>query len=103
MASDELKEAQAQMVVLGRKTAVERLATFLVKLSERQARLGGPADAVSLPMSRGDIADYLGLTPETVSRTLTQMKVAGLIRLQSASRILLLRRDELDALAAGGE
>lgn len=102
MASDEIREGQEQMALLGRKTAPERLATFLLKLSARQARLGGAEDLAVLPMSRSDVADYLGLTAETVSRVLTSFKVAGLIRLERASRIRLLRPAALADLAAGG-
>jgi CRP-like cAMP-binding protein len=54
-----------------------------------------------LPMNRGDIADYLGLTIETVSRTLTQLRKAGLIAVPEASEIRLLRPEALAALASG--
>ncbi len=101
MASDELREAQEQQLLLGRKGAPERLATFLLKFAGRQRRVGSPKGAVLLPMGRADIADHLGLTPETVSRTLTMLKVAGVIRLERASMVRLLQPDRLAALAMG--
>lgn len=101
MAGDELVAAQEQIVLLGRKTARERLASFLVRAGERQARLGEPTDRVRLPMTRLDIADYLGLTIETVSRTMTQFRTSGLIRLVEIDELIVLRPDALRALADG--
>jgi CRP/FNR family transcriptional regulator len=69
----ELSLAQEQMVLLGRRSAEERLSSFLVSLRERFARLGHHSVTLPLPMSRQDIADYLGLTIETVSRTFTKL------------------------------
>jgi CRP/FNR family transcriptional regulator len=76
-ASDELESAQEQMLLLGRKTARERVASFLAAMSRRQERAG--LRALSLPMSRADMADYLGLTLETVSRTLSRLRDEGII------------------------
>ncbi len=93
IASNELVAAQAQMLLLGRKTARERLATFLTGLAPR-------ADgAVATPMTRRDIADYLGLTIETVCRTLTRMQREGLIRMQGSARTVIVDRPALRALA----
>jgi CRP/FNR family transcriptional regulator, anaerobic regulatory protein len=72
-AGHELSLAQDQMLLLGRKTAEEKVAAFLLNLQARYARIGVPSVTVPLPMSRQDIADYLGLTIETVSRTLTKL------------------------------
>ncbi len=78
--SDELASAHDQMFLLGRKNAMEKIASFLwfqmhrLKLRSRNRTL------LALPMSRRDIADYLGLTVETVSRTLTRMRRDGTIR-----------------------
>jgi CRP/FNR family transcriptional regulator, nitrogen fixation regulation protein len=74
------------MVLLGRKTAQEKIASFLLDLARRMRR----SDRIELPMPRTDIADHLGLTIETVSRTLTQMVRAGLIRVAKAGRTVVL-------------
>jgi CRP/FNR family nitrogen fixation transcriptional regulator len=81
-----LERAHEHMVLLGRKTAQEKMATFLLDLAERLDR----SDRVELPMQRTDIADHLGLTIETVSRTLTQMVRDGLIKLAAAGRTIIL-------------
>jgi CRP/FNR family transcriptional regulator len=99
--SHELSVAQDQMLLLGRKTAAERLAAFLLRQSERNTRIGWPADPVHLAMSRADIADYLGLTIETVSRTFTKLKEEGAIRLPSKSVVELANRARLQLLAEG--
>ena len=92
-----LDRAHEHMVLLGRKTAMERMASFLLDLA---SRLSCP-DQVCLPMQRHDIADHLGLTIETVSRTLSQMIQAKLIRLADGGRtICLLNKDALQLLAA---
>lgn len=83
-----LERAQDHMVLLGRKSAKERIATFLLGLSQRVA--GGGA-AVELPMSRTDMADHLGLTVESVSRAVTQLERAGLIELPPNRRSVVLR------------
>ena len=101
-AGNELVAAQEQMLLLGRKTARERLASFLLSLSARAAKRGKPASPLDLPMSRADIADYLGLTTETVSRTFTQFKKAGTIGLPGQSLVELLKPAELAELAEGG-
>lgn len=72
-AGHELSLAQDQMLLLGRKSAEEKVAAFLVNLQTRYSKVGLPSVTVELPMSRQDIADYLGLTIETVSRTLTKL------------------------------
>ena len=68
----ELSLAQDQMVILGRRTAEEKIASFLIGLRNRWARLNGASVTIHLPMGRQDIADFLGLTIETVSRTLSR-------------------------------
>jgi CRP/FNR family transcriptional regulator len=87
------------MVLLGRKTAREKLASFLLMLGGRMSRLGDPADEFSVPMSRADIADYLGLTTETVSRTFTQFRTEKLIALPKNDRVRIIDRAALAALA----
>ncbi len=73
MASHELSLAQDQMVILGRRTAEERVAAFLIGLRNRWTRLNGNHVHVPLPMTRQDIGDFLGLTVETVSRLMTRL------------------------------
>lgn len=99
--SHELSAAQEQMLLLGRKTATERVAAFLLNLSKRSARVGWPENPVHLPMTRADIADYLGLTLETVSRTITALKKDGLIRLRGTAEVAIPAPSRLSALAAG--
>ena len=101
IASNELAAAQDHMVLLGRKTARERVSTFLLMLSRRAARSGGTADPVILPMTRTDIADYLGLTVETVSRTFTQLKKDGFIELREAGVVHLSNLPALEDLNEG--
>lgn len=104
MAAHELAAAQRQMVLLGRKTAAERLASFFLDLLQRQERASGSAErSFDLPMSRIDIADYLGLTKETVSRMLSELRSRGLIRLQSQNRVEVLDRSKLVEVAEGHE
>jgi CRP/FNR family transcriptional regulator len=92
IAAGELAAAQNQMLLLGRKTARERICTFLLGRA-------GSGGAVELPMSRTDIADYLGLTIETVSRTLSQLRSAGLIRMSGLSRLKLIDLERLSGMA----
>ncbi|GLI20736.1 MULTISPECIES: helix-turn-helix domain-containing protein [Xanthobacter] len=86
----ELGRAQDHLLVLGRKTAQERVATFLLDMAERAGAGQGPNGVeVTLPMSRQDIADFLGLTIETVSRTLTHLEEISAIALPSSRRVVL--------------
>jgi CRP/FNR family transcriptional regulator len=94
IAAHELASAHQQMVLLGRKTATERLASFLVVLAGR-----GASRFVRLPMSRSDIADYLGLTKETVSRVLSAFRRDRLIRLQAIDEVEILERESLEDVA----
>lgn len=95
-AAHELAAAQQQLVLLGRKTASERLATFLVHLSDRAKTIRGRDPAlVKLPMSRSDIADYLGLTKETVSRVLSSFRRDRVIRLAAIDEVEIIDRRRL--------
>lgn len=101
MASNELVQAQDQILLLGRKTAKEKLVSFLLSLSNRAEMRGNPASPVALPMGRADIADYLGLTTETVSRTMTLLKRNGHIRLLQGGMVELPDLEALRDLADG--
>lgn len=90
----ELGRAHEHIMLLV-KTAQERVAAFLLEMSDRLA-----GNAVELPMSRQDIADYLGLTIETVSRTLTQLENAAAIALPTSRRVVLRNRGVLNRLNA---
>jgi CRP/FNR family transcriptional regulator, anaerobic regulatory protein len=95
----ELSQAQDQIVLLGRRYAEERVASFLVGWRDRLVQLHDPNTTVPLPMSRQDIADFLGLTIETVSRTFTKLQRDGVIEILPGS-ICLLDPARAEALAA---
>ena len=90
----ELEHARGHAMLLV-KTAQERVASFLIGMANRLA-----GNVVELPMSRQDIADYLGLTIETVSRTLTQFQQNSAIELPSSRRMILRDRQALASLNA---
>ncbi|MGX1307714.1 CRP/FNR family nitrogen fixation transcriptional regulator [Amorphus suaedae] len=78
-----MERLRAHVTLLGRRSALERVVAFLRALSERQHQ----PSVIELPMSRQDIADHLGLTIETVSRTMTQLQDIGLITLDGSRRV----------------
>lgn len=103
VAAHELAAATQQMVLLGRKTAAERVASFFLMLAQKSEKATGKATRfVDLPMSRSDIADYLGLTKETVSRVLATLKRDRLVRLAALDRVEILDREGLMEVADGG-
>ncbi len=93
--ANELHRVQQHMLLLI-KSAQERVACFLLEMAERFAA----AETIELPMSRQDIADYLGLTIETVSRTLTQLESRATIALPTSRRVVLRNRRALNQLNA---
>ena len=101
MASHELAAAQEQMLLLGRKSAKEKIVSFLLTLAERAARRGQTGNPIAVPMSRTDIGDYLGLTTETVSRTFTQLKLAGRIVLLANGKVELRDMAAMRAVSEG--
>ena len=103
VASNELVAAQEQMLLLGRKTARERVASFLLARESCATACHVPPvrGHISLPMARTDIADYLGLTVETVSRTMTRLRTEKLIDMPSPTEIVLRNHAALAELAAG--
>ena len=94
LTADALQRVQDHMLVLGCMNAKERVANFLLQLAKRVS--GG--DELELPMSRQDIADYLGLTIETVSRTMTQLENDATIGLPTSRHIVLRNRAALGRL-----
>jgi len=95
LAGNELARVQNHLLLLV-KTAQERVAGFLLEMAARAP----DHDAIELPMSRQDIADYLGLTIETVSRTLTTLEGDGAIELPTSRRVMLRKRSALARLNA---
>lgn len=92
----DLRKAQEHALILGRKGAGERVAAFLLKFSDRFTR----GQELDLPMSRADIADYLGLTIETVSRSFSEMERTATIDLPSSRHVVLRNRSALMQLQA---
>jgi len=100
-ACNELVAAQEQMLLLGRKTARERVASFLATRRAEASLCGNHGSTITLPMTRTEIADYLGLTIETVSRTLTKFKQEGKISLPSRDEITIKDPSWLTTTATG--
>ena len=96
MTARELQRVQDHMLVLGCLSAKQRVAAFLLQMALR----GSGGNEIELPMSRQDIADYLGMTVETVSRTMTQLENDAAIGLASSRRIVLRDRTTLTRLNA---
>lgn len=92
----DLVRTQEHLLVLGRQSAVERVAAFLVDMSERQDGLR----TINLPMSRTDIADYLGLTIETVSRVFSKLRQKGIVKLPSLRGVEIVKWPALQAIAS---
>jgi CRP/FNR family transcriptional regulator, nitrogen fixation regulation protein len=91
----ELERTQEHLLVLGRKTACEKVASFLMGLAQRER-----AERVVMPMSRQDMADYLGLTIETVSRMLTQLQGQSVVQFDGCRKFKVTRWDALEEMAA---
>ena len=94
VALEGLTRAQEHLMVLGRQNGIEKLAAFLLDIAERQSS----QRFVDLSMQRNDIADYLGLSFETVSRILHKLKSAGAIRIPHVKQIEILDMDALEQL-----
>lgn len=91
-----LRHTQDHLLLLGRKNALERLAAFLLEMDART----GSRHVLDLAMPRHDIADYLGLTLETVSRMFAELKELGALKLESARRVHLVDTGKLKAMSA---
>jgi CRP/FNR family transcriptional regulator len=97
----ELAATRDLMLTTGQRSAMERVVSFLLAFSRRSARNGQDPLEFELPMTRGDIGDFLGLTIETVSRTFSKLKALGLIELAQSNRVRLGNIDELRSIAEG--
>jgi CRP/FNR family nitrogen fixation transcriptional regulator len=91
MTASDLRHAEDRMLLLGRKSALERVANFLLEMDRRLAVAG----MMALPMCRRDIGDYLGLTLETISRALSQLHGEGVLGFSGARQIVLRNRQRL--------
>ncbi|WP_297494622.1 helix-turn-helix domain-containing protein [Acidocella sp.] len=91
----QLERARAHSQLLGRCSAAQKMAAFLL-----ECEAGGAGSTIELPMTRQDIADYLGLTIETVSRSLAQLEKSGVITLRTARLILVRNRGALQDMSA---
>lgn len=98
VAFDALSRLQAQILIVGRITALEKVGSFILEMGER---MSGPAGVVMLPVSRYDIADYLAVSVETVSRSLTDLQQRGVIRLFGTRHIQIVNRAALAGGRAG--
>jgi CRP/FNR family nitrogen fixation transcriptional regulator len=96
MTAGDLRHAEDHMLLLGRKSAMERVANFLLEMDRRLAVAG----MMALPMCRRDIGDYLGLTLETVSRVLSQLNGEGVLGFSGARQIVLRNRQRLRTMDA---
>ena len=91
---------QEHMVMMGKRNAQRQVASFIRRLADRYGRLSRDSQALILPMSRADIANYLGLVLETVSRLFSRMEADGVLAVNRKS-VHILRRDLLDELCGG--
>ncbi len=94
--SYELTLAQDRLTVLGKLKATERITKFLLNISEQRKRIGWKNNPISLPMTRQDIADYLGLTIETVSREFSNLKSSNIIKGITSKQIYLTDFEKLE-------
>jgi CRP/FNR family transcriptional regulator, nitrogen fixation regulation protein len=100
-----MSRLQAQLLILGRITALEKVGSFILEMAERLSN--GETHRVALPVSRYDIADYLGVSVETVSRALSDLKQRGAIKLLDTRTVSVVHRDVLEEgernIAANGK
>ncbi len=98
-AASEVNHMQEHFIMLGRKSAMEKVASFLVALMGRVGENRDCRTCFDIPMPRSDIADFLGLSHETVSRTLTRLRIDGVIDMPSKHRVCVRHPSVLNALA----
>ncbi|MEN6542427.1 helix-turn-helix domain-containing protein [Parvibaculum sp.] len=101
MLHQRLSRTNALLVMLGRQTVKERIASFLIQMAERLEGEALEAACIDLPMGRQDIADYLGLTIETVCRALSELKRAGVIGVPTTHQIVVNDIETLRAIIDG--
>ena len=99
--SDQLLAARDLLLTVGQRNATERLAALLLALARRNERNGTDPARIALPMTRADIADFLSLTIETVSRTFTKLRQSGVIELLHSSLVVIRDRQALVRVATG--
>lgn len=99
----ELSAAQDRLLLLGRKSALERMAAFLLAMVDHKTNTSTPPGQIEieLPMNRSDVADYLGLTVETVSRLLSHLRSRRIIDLPTTNHVIFLDREALEDICAG--
>ncbi|MDJ0951120.1 MAG: helix-turn-helix domain-containing protein [Alphaproteobacteria bacterium] len=101
LAADEITGLQERMVTLGRKSTEEKVASFLLEFCQPLAVQSNICREFALPMRRPEIADYLGLTTESVCRELSRLKREKIVAMPRPSRVVVLNRPALEALAHG--
>ena len=99
----EISDMQDHFMMLAKKSAIERVATFLCALADRIGEPIGSRTTFKIVMPRADIADYIGLTTETVCRSLTQLKKCGVIKIDNIQTVVILKPQTLRALAEGDD
>ncbi len=99
----EISAMQDHFMMLAKKSAVARVATFLSALADRIGEPMAEHTTFELSMPRADIADYIGLTTETVCRTLTQLRKCGVVEIDNIQTVIVLRPNALHALAEGDQ
>ena len=97
----DLRQAQNRILVLGQQNVSQRLASFLLELMEHEDFYDAQQKQLSLPLSRFDLGDYLGTSPETVVRVLAKLEKDGLIRRISSRLLLITSTDALVRLLRG--
>ena len=95
LVNHELAAAQDQIFLLGKYSAKERLLQFFLNISSQREKLGWGGNPIRLSMPRSDIANYLGLTIETVSRTLSELKNDQIIKMIGTHDIFLNNKDQI--------
>ena len=96
MATRELSLMQERLADMGRLSARERIINFFLGISAQRKKIGLEENPISLPMSRSDIADYLGLTVETISREITKLKSEKIINMINSRQVFLNNKDTLE-------